>query len=275
MADLIDVCRQNLRVKITQNKLTTEKHALDVIESRRKMSHSLDMWFRSLGDFMPSDAIQELQRSTGGPENAVLGLPSDFPLDSHRRLGLEDLAIIECQLRVGQAHDALKKLRTALGLKSFLVRQNYNKANDHGHSVYTRSRGEIEKATRQVQKWKEVYQRSYKALEHLRGDAPILVTEKSWLQLKPLSDSDCIMLSEWLEDHRQWQRSGEIPESCAASRGKGKKRLAWFWKLEFTFDDGGTGGDNIQNAVDGWTAEGEKIEKYISTMSEDYTSHSN
>lgn len=252
-----------LRVKIKQNNLATEKQEMDLLEARRKMSHSLDIWFQGLSDFMPSDAIQELQRTEGGPENTSLGLPSDFPQQLHRRLGLEELAIIERQLRIGQAHDALKKLRTSLGLKSFLVRRNYGKANDHGHSVYTRSQGDIEKATRQVQRWKEVYQRSYRALERLRAGMPIPVTNLAWLQLKPLTDSDCIMLSEWMEDHHIWQRSGERQEAYAASRGEGKKELAWFWKLEFQFDDAGICRDDIKNAVDTWTTEGEIVFQYI------------
>ena len=154
-----------LRVKIKNTIAATEKQKMDLMESRRKMSHSLDMWFQSLNDFMPSDAIQEFRSIGGGPENALLGLPSDFPLELHRRLGLEELAIIERQLRVGQAHDALKKLRTALGLKSFLIRRNYSAANDKSSKVYTRSQTKIQKATGQVEKWKEVYQRSYTALE--------------------------------------------------------------------------------------------------------------
>ena len=63
------------------------------------------------------------------------------------------------------------------------------------------------------------------------------------------------MLSEWMEDHRLWQQSGEIQEARAGSRGKGKIELAWFWKLEFQFD-GSIGGSEVQDAVDGWTTEG-------------------
>ena len=138
----------------------TEKQRMELLDSKRKLSRSLDTWFESLNDFMPSDAIQEFRSIGGGPENALLGLPSDFPLELHRRLGLEELAIIERQLRVGQAHDALKKLWTALGLKSFLIRRNYSPTNDNSSKVYTRSQAEVQKATRQVEKWREVYQRS-------------------------------------------------------------------------------------------------------------------
>ena len=90
--------------------------------ARHKMSKALDTWFRGLADFMPGDAVQEIISGEVSPEKAVLGLPSDFDRSLHARLGLEELAIIERQLCVGQAHDALRRLRTMLGLKSFLVR---------------------------------------------------------------------------------------------------------------------------------------------------------
>ena len=248
-----------LRVKIKNTIATaTEKQRMELLESKRKISHSLDTWFQSLNDFMPSDVIQEFRLTGGGPENAALGLPSDFPLELHRRLGIEELAIIERQLRVGQVHDALKKLRTALGLKSFLICRNYSPTNDNSSRIYTRSQAEIQKATQQVEKWQEVYQHTYEALELLRGKEPIPESETAWLQLKHLRDSDCIMLSEWMEDHHLWQKSGEIQEARAGSRGKGKIELAWFWKLEFKFD-GGIGGSEVQDAVDGWTGEGKDI----------------
>ncbi|KIJ40765.1 hypothetical protein M422DRAFT_48995 [Sphaerobolus stellatus SS14] len=91
-------------------------------DARRKLSQVLDGWFRKLGDFMPVTAIQALDVTNVGVEDMRLGLPSDFPLKDHARLGITDHGLIERELRIGQAHDALKKLRIQLGLKSFLVR---------------------------------------------------------------------------------------------------------------------------------------------------------
>ena len=48
-------------------------------------------------------------------------------------------------------------------------------------------------------------------------------------------------------------------EAHAASRGRGKRELPWFWKLEFTFNNGIFGGDEVRDAVDGWTTEGENM----------------
>ncbi|KAF8508051.1 hypothetical protein BU17DRAFT_100086 [Hysterangium stoloniferum] len=231
----IDIEMRQQMLHIRKMHMVTDGQKAELLESRRKMSRSLDMWFQSLNDFMPSDAIQELRCTEGDPENAFLGLPSDFPCESQRRLGLEALAIVEQQLRIGQAHDALKKLRTALGLKN------------------------SGRATSQVQKWKEVYQRSYKALEHLRGNTQIPETNSTWSQLKELSDSDCIMLSEWMDDHRTWGKRGEMAEAKAASGGKGKRELAWFWKLEVTFNDESSPNE-IRGAVDRWTTEVIRIE---------------
>jgi hypothetical protein len=106
----------------------TEVQCVELVEACCKISKALDAWYASLGDFMLDDSLQELLTEDVWPEKELLWIPSDFAPGSHHWLGLEELAAVERQLRVGQVHDALKKLCTMLGLKSFLVKCKYKLA---------------------------------------------------------------------------------------------------------------------------------------------------
>jgi hypothetical protein len=57
------------------------------------------------------------------PETAKIFLPSNLSRDSRQQLGLEEMGRSEAMLRVGQANDALHRLRIALGEKSLLYRK--------------------------------------------------------------------------------------------------------------------------------------------------------
>ncbi|KAF8573049.1 hypothetical protein K439DRAFT_1625336 [Ramaria rubella] len=157
---------------------------------------------------------------------------------------------MEKQLCVGQAHDALRKLRNMLGLKSFLVKRKYRTAG--GQGMLTRSEADIQRASCQVKKWKEVYQHAWRALERLRGDEVIDERNIAWLQLQPLDDCDCIMLSQWLEEDHFWHMKGEMAEAEAAKRGGGRRELPWIWKMEFDLRPTSEG---VLGAIEGWTTE--------------------
>ncbi|KIJ43319.1 hypothetical protein M422DRAFT_47947 [Sphaerobolus stellatus SS14] len=119
----LEMRQQNVRTKIAANPQQTIVQKKDLEASRRKLAKLLDNWTSNLSDFMPSDALQEIERPYSLPEEETLRLPSDFEHKDQERLGLKELAEIEYQLRIGVAYDALNKLRNALGLKSFLVRR--------------------------------------------------------------------------------------------------------------------------------------------------------
>jgi hypothetical protein len=191
------------------------------------LAKELENWFQTLKDFMPADALGEGPVSQLAPELAILRLPSDYALETHDRLGLTNLADTEYLLRHAQATDALCSIRQALGLKSFMVRAKHNNAN--GQAQLLRSNSEIERAEKLVSKWKEVYRRSWQAMGKLRG----LGKEDDSGRLKPLLDSDLLMLSDWLDEHRFWQEKGEVAAADAAKKGNGRRDLPWIWKMEF------------------------------------------
>ncbi|KIJ32933.1 hypothetical protein M422DRAFT_265274 [Sphaerobolus stellatus SS14] len=132
------------------------------------------------------------------PEKQKLRLPSDFDRVAHGRLGLIALAETEFLLRRGQANDALKRLRDCLGLKSFLVRRKYKMAG--GQGMLLRSESEIHRAQNQVQKWAEVYRRTWQAMGRLREKGEDGNHGRGKLQ--QLTNADLVMLSEWMDDHR-------------------------------------------------------------------------
>jgi len=171
-----------------------------VAEARRKVSKSLDTWFDSLPDLLPADALEEAPQNDTSPEKEKLQLPSDFSAEARTRLGLITLARVEYQLRCEQLYDALEKLRGTLGLKSFLIRRKYKLASEQG--ALLRSETEIDRVGRQVLKWKEVYQRGWRALKELEGSRGELMADDPGKLLLELRDADCVMLSDWLDEHR-------------------------------------------------------------------------
>jgi len=229
------------------------------VEAQRKVAKALDTWFDNISDFMPAEVLEELPRAETPPEKEILGLPSDFPYSARTRLGLDTLTKTELCLRIGQLHDALGKLRNALGLKSFLVRQKKRLASGQGPLL--RSETEISRAGRQVQKWKVVYQRGWEALTRLREGSESFGMEIQLRPLRELRDEDCIMLSEWLDDHRLWRERGEIAEVEAREKGGGRRELPWFWKTQF---ENGEDTGMLLTTVQTWTEDGEW---YIFTVS--------
>ncbi|KIJ40674.1 hypothetical protein M422DRAFT_256369 [Sphaerobolus stellatus SS14] len=117
---------------------------------------------------------------------------------------------MEYQLRLGQAHDSLEKLRGALGLKSFLIHQKYKNAGGQDQ---------------------QVYKRAWEVLGRLSDGVSQYGMEDSQRQLQELKEDDCVMLSEWMEEHRFWRAQGELAEAQASGKGKGRRELPWFWKI--------------------------------------------
>ncbi|KIJ28700.1 hypothetical protein M422DRAFT_270002 [Sphaerobolus stellatus SS14] len=244
---------QNFRAKIAEKSNLTAKQTLSLDEARRKLVKALEAWQSSLGEFMPPEALQEELEGDRNPEKEKLRLPSDFDRSRHTDLGLETLADIEYRLRMGQANDALKKLREALGLKSFLVRKKYQGVG--GQYALLRSETEIARAQVNVDKWAEVYRRAWNAMGRLVEEGPDGNHGRGRLQ--KLNKDDLVMLSQWMEDHRFWREKGEAEETAAANKGKGRKELPWIWKIEFDVE---VTVDRVKEAVEKWTAEAIRVE---------------
>ena len=248
------LCRVSLPFKITLSSSETDTQWNKHNEARKRLASAVEAWYKDAVEFLPQEALEyfsERAQASESAEKLPLGLPSDFTSEEREQLGLVQLAHIERELRIGYAHDTLKKLRTSLGLKSFLVRR---KRGNPGYTMATRAETEIKKAAGYVKKWRALYDRNWKALESLRGTDSIPAQHIFWRQLRKLEKADCIMLSKWMDDHEKWRTLGERREMVAAQIGEGAQELPWIWKTEFNFQDESP--DAIQGAVQEWTDEG-------------------
>ncbi|KIJ35186.1 hypothetical protein M422DRAFT_262561 [Sphaerobolus stellatus SS14] len=259
----LELKQQNVRAKLAERQNPTTKQGLELEETGCKMTKVLEAWYLNLADFLPAEALDEELRTDATPERQKLRLPSDFNRLSHTRLRLNGLAEKAFSIRRGQANDAIKKLRDCLGSKSFLVRRKYKMAG--GQGMLLRSESEIQWAQKQVQKWAEVYCRAWQAMGRLRdlgddGGTSLSNGNHGRGKLQQLTDSDLVMLSEWMDEHRLWREKGEIAEAEASKKGKGRRELPWLWKLEIEVTTNMVGHDQVVDAVDKWTTEAIRIE---------------
>ncbi|KAI6029195.1 hypothetical protein BKA83DRAFT_4489157 [Pisolithus microcarpus] len=120
-------------------------------------------------------------------------MPSSIGAAKPTELGLHDLLKEERELRIGQANDCLDQLRTDLGNKAMLDRQNFRTANSTREG--TRTKKEIQKVVARVNKHVRSYQRARQAILRLDPDANM---------------------------------AGKYQKSCQRTLCK----LAWFWVMD-------------------------------------------
>ncbi|KIJ30786.1 hypothetical protein M422DRAFT_267617 [Sphaerobolus stellatus SS14] len=228
----VESCQILFKHQCKMDSITTDIQWNKQQDKWRKLSQVIDSWFHKLSDFMLVAAIE-----------------------NHARLGITDHPLIECELRIGQAHDALKKLCTQLGLKSFLVRR---KQGSPGYSVTMQAETEIQIVDRHVRKWRKVYEHAWKALESLRGNQGIPTEHRVWLQIRPLLREDCVMLGDWMADQAYWRKMGERSAVEATQQGYGPKELSWIWKIELDLE--GETLEGVKGIVEGWTNKAIRLE---------------
>lgn len=161
------------------------------------------------------------------PERMSLMMPSSFGHEDITRLGLENLAHQELELRQGQANDALESLRVALGHKALLWRTKVQPANTN--KKRTRAWDDIKAARRQVEKHTRSYYRARNAIINLGGD------EETMLRYKVIERTDLKMSADVVDPSRLGQRNDA---------------LAWFWRMQ------GNNGDQY----DSWMQECKYVE---------------
>lgn len=168
------------------------------------------------------------------PAEALLTLPSTLSPTDVIRLGLEDLAVAERQLRIGSCFDFIMKLKDALGVRSFLTRHSRVQ---QGYNGATRSQDAIRRAEATVKRWGRSYRRSWQALDGLG------VPQEDRQNLQELKASDMTILGQWLEGEQYRSRGTQLP---------------WIWTIlpVGSTPDAGRDGDDVADAVDAWNHEG-------------------
>jgi len=99
-------------------------------EQRNQLTNHIQVWEQILFIYMPGllQYRAELRAANGDspiaaehPEEAELWLPSQIPVEEHRRVCSEVVPTIEEKLRTAQCHNALESLRHVLKVESRLI----------------------------------------------------------------------------------------------------------------------------------------------------------
>lgn len=179
--------------------------------------------FPALVEVRPQEAAQ--------PEDVAILLPSLFTEDARAEYGLAHLSTQEHQLRISVLYDTIKKIKTALGVRSFLTR--HVRTNSRGYGAVTRGQDASKRAEAVVRRCAQCYRRGWQALEALG----IPTHERRGLQ--KLDDQDLMILSQWIEGE-QYKSHGQT--------------LPWIWMLDL--DAGEEGAAEDPSHGEQWITEG-------------------
>lgn len=211
-----------------------QAYLLKLKSQKTKLEVGIKFHYQSLEKLAP--LIPASYLAPKAPHKDPITLPSNFDPDKWSKYGLVHLVTIEQKLRIGQAFDCLEKLKKALGVRSFLTR-HARKSN--GYTVATRAQETLRRAEVTVKQWAAAYRRVWGALMELETPASKL------RGLRPLLDTDLVLLSSWLEEEKYRDRGTTLP---------------WIWALLPLKDR-----DDIERSVSEWSEEGEPCDHICCT----------
>jgi hypothetical protein len=192
----------------TQTLTVEQEDDLDILENEAEDEF--------LQDELDSDVEQEQGDEhgkgdvvkAGMPECMSLSLPSYIVQEDRARLGLEELAIQEIELRQGQANDSLDGLRLALADKSLAFRTDVRQSKST--TSKTKAWDTVKAAGARVHKHARAYNRARLALIRLGAGDEILDI------YKPIREEDLKVSGDIVEENRYDQK---------------RDQLAWFWRI--------------------------------------------
>jgi hypothetical protein len=187
------------------NKKLTPTQSEAILKARQKLRQELVTWRQSQFEFCPllKPSIDAVDPTS--PEREQLLLPSSFNQVLRKRFDLTSLAIIEYQLREGQAYDALDDLREKI--KIFNANLDFKKKNVFGQGPNTRAQGFLRQLTADKVSAADKYRIAYRALTSLG------LSEGTELQE--------------LCDDQLFGKDASRP----AKLGDSKKQDPWFWTV--------------------------------------------
>ncbi|KAG8932301.1 hypothetical protein FRC01_014614 [Tulasnella sp. 417] len=156
--------------------------------------------------------LQEADLIRGQPPTTQTRyLPSDFTPGDRAKYKLEKVAEKEAQIQVAEAHDALRRLRNALGLKGLLLQNK--KQHVRGYENTSKAKTSVLNAEKGIRRQAEAYRRAWFALNRL--EVP-LGPETAAGDLRVLLDDDIVPLRDFSDERRYLGASEGIP---------------WIWRL--------------------------------------------
>lgn len=238
------VCRIELRKEVRKaGRYPTADQTKNILEKRQKLQELIDDfkdrarafvsiasepdvdpspepddWFDELPDAQPDpdeqhyadDVVFELSDGRQA-ERQPIPLPSSFG-KAACKTRLQGLAAIELDLRVGQANDALRYLRIAIGQKSFNFRTKFRAATGNpGYKNRLRNYAENQTLQMTIDQAAQVYTSSRRAMELLGAPKEILSKFKVLLKTHIASSTAVVDPN---------------------ARGERNKGLSWIWHTQ-------------------------------------------
>ncbi|KAG8907073.1 hypothetical protein FRC00_012130, partial [Tulasnella sp. 408] len=178
---------------------------------------------------------------------AKLYFPSQFSKNDRERYQLEKLSDLESSIRIPLAQEEIIRLRDALGVKAFLIREGRQtgKSGLTGTASLTRSQSRLQQAQIRIDQIASRYKHHFSALKEL-GISFGIGTEAGALQ--DLTDSDLGITSTWTEQDINFSRGGKRPTVGASITA-----VPWIWKC---FGPGLVSKDDTEDVV------AEKIDQF-------------
>ncbi|EIW75517.1 hypothetical protein CONPUDRAFT_22788, partial [Coniophora puteana RWD-64-598 SS2] len=174
---------------------------VDIIASSHGFDDHLDQDDNAEDD---SDAAQIK------PEQRTIGLPSAFGRKECKAHGLGRLTAIEMELRKGQAHDAIQKLREYIGKKSVLYRTDIRSARRSQHKAEA-ARQRVDAQTAKINIHRLYYNRAREAMLEL-AKKPRKIKEYKLMTIQDLTASTSLL--------------------NPSERGNRHRGLPWLWSLD-------------------------------------------
>ena len=136
-----------------------------ILKARQRLQQELITWRQSQFDFCSLLKPFITAVDPTSPEQEKLLLPSSFNRVLRERLGLTSFAVIEHQLREGQAYDALHNLREKI--KIFNANLDFKKKNVFGQGANTRAQEFLKQLAADKVNAADKYRVAYRALVSL------------------------------------------------------------------------------------------------------------
>ncbi|KAG8922430.1 hypothetical protein FRC01_014055, partial [Tulasnella sp. 417] len=180
--------------------------------------------------------LQEAELILGQPPTTQpLYLPSQFTPRDRSKYKLEKIAEKESQIQVAEAHDALRRLRDALGLKALLLQNQ--RTHVRGYEKASKAKTYILNAEKGIRRQVEAYKRAWEAINFL--GVKVGPNEAAG-DLQALLDTDVVPLGEFNEERRFSGDSQGIP---------------WIWRVVSVNGADREAEQGVIGAVNSWNNE--------------------
>lgn len=247
ITNCVHLChRSQLRVKAELARQGESAESVkEWLAANNRFKSALNKHYTELQTHMPN--LSPIVKPTEDLHMAKLYLPSDLSsTEQQEHVNFVKLAKIEMSLRIPMAQSEILRLRNALGVKAFLIREGRQtgKSGKSGYTVLTRTQGRVGQSQVRINAIAERYRRQYSALQSLGAEFGIGTLAG---ELRPLLPSDLEIITTWTQHEIQYNQAVKRP-----TVGKSISPVPWIWKC---FGPGLVGKEDDEDEVNTKIAE--------------------